>query len=154
MARCKKRDTQYTIFGKTLTEDEIFLLISHPTYAQNAYDCTQEAITKTRELYPDECQDGARENAFQHAYWVILMYYDTSPSFAIEFAVAHENYDGNPELHKTMDLYNDYAAYNFCVSLNNDNQDYSITVLENFARNLKQMVRWNILYLLMSIYTV
>ncbi|MBE6675961.1 MAG: hypothetical protein E7594_03870 [Ruminococcaceae bacterium] len=111
----RTRDEQITIFGKSLTPDELALIIQHPLYAKRAYDCSQTAISTASMLYPDCHSDGELGNAFQHAYWLMLLYYDTTPSFAIDFVVAHENYDGNPILHKTMDLFNDYAAYYFCI---------------------------------------
>lgn len=136
--RLKTRDTQYSIFGKSLTEDELTLLIQHPIHAATAYNCSQTAVSTAASLYSDCHSDGDLGNAFQHAYWVMLMYYNTSPTFAIDFAVAHENYDGNPTLHKTMDLHNNYAAYDYCVGLNNDDTNYSDDVITDFALYLME----------------
>ena len=135
-ARSRTRDSLHEIYGYTLTEDELELLILNPEAVIPANQCRILAISTTNENYPNEHQDGQRGNAFQHAYWVILMYYNISPTFAIDFAVAHENYDSNPELHKTMDLYNDFVAYNFCVNSNITAGNYTTENLISFAQQL------------------
>ena len=106
------------LFGTLLTEAEIELIIIYPLFAPILYLNNKMAVAKTEELYnSEERKDGKIGNAFQHAYWVILMNYWCTPYIAISFAVAHEEYDGNPTIHKTMDLYNDYAAYDYCQTL-------------------------------------
>lgn len=136
--RQKTRDAQYEILGQKLTEDEIALLVEYPEFINPAKECSEKAIAKAREVYPNQNGDGRIGNAFQHAYWVILMYYYTSPSFSIAFALAHENYDGNPELHSMMDRYNDYAAYNYCTSNIRPGTHYIDANLKSFASDMMQ----------------
>ncbi len=135
----RTRDQQISIFGKTLTEDELALIIRHPIYAKTAYECSQTAVSRASKRYVGNHGDGEYGNAFQHAYWVMLMYYNTSPSFSISFATAHENYDGNPELHKTMDMYNNTEAFSYCVRLDSDDAGYSDYEIEELAVNLMKI---------------
>ncbi len=70
-------------------------------------------------MFPSYNGDSDIKNAYKHAYWVMLMYYHTSPEFAKLEAYAHEEYDSNPALEKKMDLTNDDTAYNYCLEHEN-----------------------------------
>ncbi len=105
---------KYDIFGHNLTAAELELCIAHPIYALKTKELSDKALSVTKEKFPNACGDGELGNAFQHAYWTTLLYYNTEPEFAIKFVEAHEDYDSNPELHKYMDLYNNKKAYDNC----------------------------------------
>ena len=107
-------DAIEALFGVSLTERQLELLILNPLKRGAMRDAWQRAIDTSALLYPNNNGDGELGNAFRHGYWVTLMYFNATPQLAIDFAVAHEDRENNPELHKTMDLFNDYAAYNYC----------------------------------------
>ena len=109
--------SQISIFGHKLTVDEINLFKNNASKIPVIISCKDKAISKTQELY-DDTSDDTKTNAFQHAYWVMLMYFNVGHSFAIEEAYAHENYVVNEEKSKGMDIYNDDVAYNACSSIN------------------------------------
>ena len=91
----------YDVLGEKLTADELVLLITNFWSIPDVIRCRNVVIETTTNNYPTSSGDGMMGNAFQHAYWTMLMYYNISPSFSIDFAVAHEAYDGNSPLHKT-----------------------------------------------------
>lgn len=154
--RKRTRDVQYTIFGKSLTEDELSLIIAHPLSATIAYNCSEDAVSTTSYYYPNSCGDGELGNAFQHAYWVMLMYYNISPSFAINFAIAHENYDDNPTIHKDMDLFNDNVAYNYCnnldSSVNYSDAVLAVHALQMMEDGMLEYIIFNYEYISLSVY--
>lgn len=130
---------RFEVFDIPLTVSEIQHIIEYSILGYNCLDLLDirsEAISKAAELYPTNHSDGDLGNAFQHAYWVILIYYQFLPSAAIDFPVAHEEYDSNPILHKTMDLFNDYVAYDYCESLNNYGDSISETTMVEYASYL------------------
>jgi len=112
----------YTIFGFTLTSEEILLFATYPSQAIMAYNASIDAVTKTGEFY-----DGGgwldNADAFRHAYWNALMekrisknvyinigtydipYYTViQVDFAKLFADAHEH--GKTNIDVEMDLAN------------------------------------------------
>jgi hypothetical protein len=103
---------QYNIFGRILTSSEISLLFNYPFHILSWINSANIAISKTNELY-DTTADGSIANAFQHAYWNVLMVKAMGATIAEEFATAHEAYEGNPIIHKTMDLFNNQVGRNF-----------------------------------------
>lgn len=105
-------DEGYTIFGRTLTADEINLLINNPWVVFDWMYCGLTAQTKTASLYTDS-SDGTIANSFQHSYWNVLMVKHLGYNLAEDFATAHENFDGNPWIHKSMDLYNNEKGRDF-----------------------------------------
>ena len=111
-----KQNEKYQITNDVaLTKTEIKLILKHPIYSTIAYYCKKEVENKMNELFPNSSHaDGSKENAFCHAYWTMLLYYKTSPDYALDLVYAHEDYDSNPQIHKNMDLYNDDAAYAYC----------------------------------------
>lgn len=104
---------QYDIFGWTLTTSELALVALYPQYAIPLAYTRNKAIEDTQFYFPNNCGDGDYGNAFQHCYWTMLLCYSTTPEFALDFTTAHENYDGNSELHKNMDLTNNKVAYDY-----------------------------------------
>ncbi len=113
--RVETCDLKYNAFGHVLTKNEIKLNIKYFWFAKKGYQASKDAISKTAELF-GYTTDDSKANAFQHAYWVALMYFRTSPYYAIEEAKAHEEYDSNEEMSKHMDLYNDNRGYEACES--------------------------------------
>ena len=114
--------SQISIFGHKLTADEINLFKNNVSKIPSIISCKDKAISKTLELY-DDTSDDTKANAFQHAYWVMLMYFNVGHAFAIDEAYAHENYVGNEEKSKGMDIYNDDIAYNVCSSITYTSDD-------------------------------
>ncbi len=106
-----------------LTDDEKDLVKKHPIYAAIGFNCATKAREKAAELYEEDASDGKIGNAFNHAYWVSLMFYKTEPSFAIAEAYARENYSSNDSTNKYMDIYNDDVAYNFCTTVNEPSEE-------------------------------
>lgn len=88
-----------------LTADEINALLDNPLAAPFWVYSAEKAIAKTDELFGTTA-DGSKANSFQHAYWNVLMMKYIGSVYAEIFATGHENYDGNPWIHKSMDLYN------------------------------------------------
>ncbi len=111
--RVESCDLKYDAFGHSLTISEIILSITNFLFVKKGYQASKDAISKTAELF-GYTTDGSIANAFQHAYWVALMYFRTSPYYAIEEAKAHEAYDANEKMSKHMDLYNDNRGYEAC----------------------------------------
>lgn len=102
----------------TLSEEEKQLLIDYWYYACQTAAASAAAKIVEMALYPDTYEtDGALSNAFEHAYWTMMLCKYTSPSFAIAFVTAHENRDNNPELQKNMDLHNNQVSYNYYVNV-------------------------------------
>ncbi len=112
-------DERRTIFGAQLTTQEIKLLTEYPAQCVIGWNCSKKAEESADELFPSYSGDSDLKNAYKHAYWVMLMYYHTSPEFAKLEAYAHEEYDSNPALEKKMDLTNDDTAYNLCLEHEN-----------------------------------
>ena len=113
---------QYSIFGKPLTSEELYLISTTDIQIISLwYHSSQIALIETENRFEDY-GDGTIANAFQHAYWNILMVKYMNIYHAENFATAHENYDDNPISHKTMDLINNLVARNFASTLNNINQ--------------------------------
>lgn len=121
---------------QTLTDQELLLLLMNVDFINPTWQAKETAINWAATYYPGENMDGQKGNAFQHAFWVMSMYYKTSPTFALNFAEAHESMPNNPILHKTMDLTNNQAAYDFCVSLNNEDADLTYEQIKNYAIDL------------------
>lgn len=105
-------DEGYTIFGVNLTNDEVELLIDYPHLAPLWFLASQIALSKTAELYENQT-DGTIANSFQHSYWNVLMVKYIGYNRAQDFATAHEAFDGNPWIHKSMDLFNNESGRNF-----------------------------------------
>lgn len=107
------RDGRYKIFSYKLTASEIVLFINYFRYIRKLVFAEAKAKSTTRELF-GTTSDGKPANAFCHAYWTMLISDSCGADIAYQFVVAHEDYEGNPELDKKMDLYNDYVAYEYC----------------------------------------
>lgn len=123
--RINSRSTQDYYYGYTLTSDEIELFIEYFYYIGIVVLSKTSAEEKTAQLYPNNHSDGQLGNAFQHAYWTMYLCRHTSPSFALEFVTAHENYPDNPLVHKYMDLHNNETSYYHYVNNNLASQNYS-----------------------------
>ncbi len=148
-------DEGYTIFGKNLTVDEINLLIANPLVALDWVYCGLTAETKTASLYTN-ANDGTIANSFQHAYWNVLMVKHLGYELAEDFATAHENYEGNPWIHKSMDLYNneqgrDYADTISWLWLKSANRLATMTQDLVTDGNLRYIL-WNYQYISAYIY--
>lgn len=131
--RTSEISEKYHIFGKDLTKSEIQLMVNYPQFAKKGYELSNNAIEETRKQFPDSCSDGQLGNSFLHAYWTTLLYFNTSPEFAIKLVMAHEEYDSNPIIHKNMDLYNDQVAYDSCkvydMMTEDDMIDFSLNLV-------------------------
>ena len=105
-------DDTYEIYGQKVTKAELALALDgrYSKYVSTGFNDSKIAKQKTQELFGYNTDD-TKANAFQHAYWIMLMYFHTTPDFSIKEAYAHEEYDGNNEFSKHMDLYNDDRAY-------------------------------------------
>ncbi len=125
-------DSRVDVYGTKLTNDEIELFIKYFYYICKLKDIKSNALSKTQELYGYTADDSIA-NAFQHAYWIALMYFHLSPTFAIKEGYAHEEYDDNDPMSKHMDLYNNDVSYNECSSINYTNDD-------SLALSIKEIV--------------
>jgi len=106
----------YEIFGFTLTADEVNLMLDYPYAVPGWLIASKTAVSKTQTLYSD-ASDGSIANSFQHAYWNVLMVKLIGYGLAEAYANAHENYEGNPLIHKTMDLYNNQKGRDFADNI-------------------------------------
>lgn len=122
---------QYEVLGHKLTVAEIKLFALNLDYIDEVVSDSCKAISTTASVFGYNTDD-TKANAFQHAYWVMLMYFHTSPKFAIEEAYAHEEYDGNEQFSKHMDLYNDDIAYEKAKTISYTTDD----TLVNYAKEL------------------
>lgn len=146
---------QYNVFGKELTLSEIKLLIKYPQYAHKANKISEKAVEETKKQFPNSYYDGHLGNAFQHAYWTTLLYFNISQEFAIEFVKAHEDYDSNPIIHKNMDLYNDQLAYDSCKLYDMMTDDDMIEVSLNLVSSGKLIyIIFGYEYISQSVYYV
>lgn len=101
-------------------------------YISIGFENSQQAKKKTLNVYGYN-NDDSIANAFQHAYWVMLMYFHTSPEFSIKEAYAHEEYDENNDKSKYMDLYNDDRA-------NEKASTITYTTDDDFVNYAKELV--------------
>lgn len=124
-------DSRIDIKGTKLTNAELILFIKNPRFATQMFSIKSQAISKTIELYGYNAEDSIA-NGFQHAYWIALMYFKLSPSFAIQEGYAHEEYDENDPMSKHMDLYNDNVSYESCssISYNKDDDKLALALRE------------------------
>jgi RHS repeat-associated protein len=92
----------FKVFQKETTPAERKLVRKHPIDAAKVfyYATVAEAETKSRFGGMD---DGAKSNAFLHAYWSALLSYHLDPGRAAMWTAAHENY-GDWEI-----IYNDVS---------------------------------------------
>lgn len=127
-------DDTYTILGHKVTKAELDLckVSGYLQYMSIGFQCANDAKEKTQKLY-GYTTDETKANSFQHAYWVMLMYFHTSPQFTKDEAYAHEEYDGNDAMSKYMDLYNDDRAYEKASTITYTNDD-------NLASYAKELV--------------
>ena len=145
-------DSRVDIKGTKLTKDEIELFIKYFYYICKLKDIKSNALSKTQELYGYTTEDSIA-NAFQHAYWIALMYFHLSPSFAIQEGYAHEEYDENDPMSKHMDLYNDDVSYNECSSINYTNDDsLAITIKDLVSSGKCIYIKRNYSYPVKKIY--
>lgn len=127
----------YDILGYKLTPDEIKLVIKGgPIITGKWVNSNIKALNKTFELF-DTTTDNSIANAFQHAYWNVLMYKHLGKSYAENFAAAHENFETNPRLPKAMDLYNNEKGRDYASQISNlskvSDDDLAILVVENLV---------------------
>ncbi len=117
-------DEKYDIDGHKVTKAELELALDprYTKYVSTGLENAQLAVETTQKVF-GYTNDDTIANAFQHAYWVMLMYFHTSPDYAIKEAHAHEMYDGNDPLSKDMDLYNDDMAHYRATTINYTNDE-------------------------------
>lgn len=145
-------DSRVDVYGTKLTNAEIELFIKHFYYIFELKDIKSKAISKTKELYGYTEEDSIA-NAFQHAYWIALMYFHLSPSFAIKEGYAHEEFDENDPMSKHMDLYNDDVSYNECSTINYSNDDsLALTIKEVVSNGKCIYIKRNYSYPVKKIY--
>lgn len=125
--------SQYTVFGHKLTADEILYFGTHISEISAIAYYSEMAVSKTYQIYGTTADD-SKANSFQHAYWVMLLYFDVSKECAKKEPYAHEQYKENDEMSKYMDLYNDNAAYDACSSVT----DVSDKLLAEQAKSLQE----------------
>ena len=118
----------------TEAEKELFKFNALRCYI--GYQDSKNAKKKTYELY-GYLTDGSIANAFQHAYWVMLMCFHTTFDFAIKEAYAHEEYDGNDSMNKHMDLHNDDVAYNKAKTVSGANDDEILSMAKELVESGK-----------------
>ena len=119
-----------------LTPDELDLFIDNPEYIPQIFFSSITAVLSTEIVFPEANDDGQRGNAFQHSYWTIMLCELTTPEFALAYVTAHENWDGNDSLHKSMDLYNNNVAHSYYVTNNLASMDYSVEELGGLMMEL------------------
>ncbi|NRA65433.1 MAG: hypothetical protein HRU19_13180 [Pseudobacteriovorax sp.] len=71
----------------------------------NAYQISKTAFDKARSSYPNGIEDGFGD-AYRHALWNAMMANDLGAETAAEIGDGHENFPGNDDLKKEMDLHN------------------------------------------------
>ena len=134
--RLNVRSDHQNIFDYKLTVLEIALLVTHFLYIPYVFLARSTTLSVTQSIYPDSCSDGQIGNAFQHAYWTMLLCKYTSSAFAIAFVTAHEEYDNNDDLNKNMDLHNNNKAYDYYLSNNISSNTYTEGQLANIVLSL------------------
>lgn len=133
---------EYDISILNLTDAEKRLAIRYPQAAVQGHDDAIAAKEKTLEVYGYNT-DGSIANAFQHAYWIMLMYFHTKDlnnsceNFAILEGYAHEEYDGNDEMSKYMDLYNDDRAYEKVTTISKATDDELVDIAKGLVNDGK-----------------
>jgi len=95
----------YTMFGKTLTNDEFWLFFWHPIIGSKSFADSLLAKAKTDYFYGDPYAWQTNGDAFRHGYWNALMVRSIGAYWAEQFATAHESEETNL-LDKEMDLTN------------------------------------------------
>ncbi len=119
-----------------MKSDEFWVAVFNPLEAVLVQRCREKATKIAEELFPYEPSDKTVRNAYLHAYWNCCMVFSFSESkklwifldpderlakaeeLAKMFADAHENYPGNPEDNKEMDLFNNQVGRDLAVRPN------------------------------------
>ncbi|QLH06079.1 DUF6973 domain-containing protein [Nitrosopumilus ureiphilus] len=92
-------------YGGGPNADEWWTSFWNPYDAYIANTKANQALKKTQEKFPSGGHNDDAD-AYRHALWNCLMARQIGASEAKKFGDAHENYDGNPENEKEMDLHN------------------------------------------------
>lgn len=127
----------YNIFGRNLTLDEILILITNPQHIFDFIDSVDIAMSKTNQIYGSS-GDGSIGNSFLHAYWNDIMVKKVGLTLAEAFATAHENYVGNPQIHKYIDLDNNEKGRQIAsqiTNLSSRSNDYLANVVVDAVNN-------------------
>ncbi len=97
---------------------EWFLAFRYPVAAIRVMINSQTASTYAQSLYPNHGPDDLG-NAFKHAFWSALNTVDllVGADLAKRFTDAHENTEGQPEIEKIMDLFNNSVGIDIGVRL-------------------------------------
>lgn len=93
----------YDLGGTTLTQAELYLLVSHPWWINKTRNAADDAKARAAAVFPGS-QYRTRADAFRHAYWNVLMSKRIAPWWAFAFATAHEQ--DSSGIDRDMDLHN------------------------------------------------
>jgi hypothetical protein len=114
----------------TLSNEEEQWVKDHPPAAVQFFIYAEQAKSETAARFSiADKEDGFRGNAFQHAFWNALMAGWGGEQLAAGMANAHENWVGNPAIHKNMDLNNNAAGRQIGL----DHIGASATTLANYV---------------------
>ena len=89
-----------------LNTAEKFVFAANPFVVGRVHDNANKALAEARKRFPAASLHNGEGDAFRHCYWSALMTRDIGFLNTKTITDAHENFEGNPDDEKTMDLHN------------------------------------------------
>ncbi len=96
---------------KNLRQAEKDFLFWHPFAAIDFNSNASTALAEAQKRFSSSSLHNGSGDAFRHCFWSAMNARDQGEDIAKQFGDAHEDFTGNPEKEKTMDLNNNQVGY-------------------------------------------
>lgn len=121
-------------YPKGITKGDRAMITKRPMESIKVFREKQVADDLTLKVFKQQGRND-ESDAFRHFVWAALITNELGLDIANEFLTAHEDEDGQPQLEKEMDIFNNNLGSDFVVNRKNKKIPLELDEVENAAFN-------------------